>query len=972
MTKTIYFRSLLMIACCVFATSNIKAQFSFTNTNSLLPIPTHSGCSVTVVDVNNDGLDDILIMDQSQVLILVLHNLDGTFTRDSLTTVPGGGVWGMAAADVDHNGWKDVVTGAGYAVLVKLYPSGNNVIATTTILAQNYFVQNVLFGDFNNDGWADLEVNDDDDYAKIYQNTAGTLTPTTTLINTNINPGLTYGGDPYDSGNYGSVWTDFDNDGDLDLYICHCRQSASSNTDIRRRDRLFVNDGTNHYAEAGQAHGFEVTDFKQTWTTSFGDIDNDGDFDVVMTNHGENGQILQNNGAGQFTDITASTGFTTYTDPIESVLEDFDNDGYLDILISGGGNAGFNPWQVYHNNGNGTFTMLTAPFPPAANGMLSFGIGDLNHDGKVDVFASYGNVYNAPTAVDDVLYMNATTNANHFITFDLTGTVSNPDAIGAKVTIYGPWGIQEREVRAGESYGTANSMQLHFGLGSATTVDSARINWPSHMYTNHFYNLAADQFVSVIENTCSITGNILTGGPYMLCTGNTVTLTAASGFSSYLWSNNATTQSIQVSAAGSFSVKVSNSGGCSTISPTVSVQLNPDETPVIATSAADTILSCPGSITLTSSAASSYAWSGPGGFTATSQSITPVLPGNYTVSIVGTCGPFTSLPTSINFLTAPAPTTTPLSGPPGIFNLTATGSGGAINWYSAPSGGTSLFTGANYTTSFLNTTTTFYVDETTTHLGMSGNTGAMYHTGVSDYSPVTTNGVELFDVLNPCTIHSVKVYTDSAGTREIDLFNGAGVIMDSLSINLIADTTVVPLNWSLSAGTGYQLTTKASVNMAHWGIVSPILKRTATGVGYPINFSNLVSLTGTIPSVTGRYYYFYDWVVQGASSICESPRVPAVVTITTGINSYYLNNDIKIFPNPAADEVNLEFESSLNTSALVELTDITGRVVSKWTIDKPMQGQSVLLNVSSFSAGTYLLNITINNKKAVQKLVLTK
>ena len=81
----------------------------------------------------------------------------------------------------------------------------------------------------------------------------------------------------------------------------------------------------------------------------------------MLTNHGENGQILQNDGTGHFTDITAGSGFVTNVDPIESVVEDFDNDGFLDILISGGGSAGNSPWIVYKNNGNSTFTMLSAP-----------------------------------------------------------------------------------------------------------------------------------------------------------------------------------------------------------------------------------------------------------------------------------------------------------------------------------------------------------------------------------------------------------------------------------------------------------------------------------------------------------------------------------------------------------------------------------------------------------------------------------
>lgn len=953
-----------VVAVCLLAAVTSKAQFTFTNSNSLLPIPSHSGCSVTVIDVNNDGLDDLLIMDQARVLILQLHNMDGTFTRDSLTTVPGGNVWGMAAADVDHNGWKDVVTGAGTAYLVKLFPTGNTVVSTTTALPLNYFVQNITFGDFNNDGWVDLAVCDDNAYMKIYQNNSGNFAVTTTLINTNINPGLVVGSDPYDSGNYGSVWTDFDNDGDLDLFIAHCRQSASSNTDQRRRDRLFVNNGSNVFTEAAQSYGIEVTDFKQTWTTSFGDLDNDGDFDMVKTNHGEASQILQNNGAGMFTDNTAGSGFTVGFDAIESFVEDFDNDGFLDILVSGPG------WVMYHNNGNGTYTSVPA-FSAGPNNLLSFATGDLNHDGKIDVFASYGNVYTTPTATDDVLYMNTTNNNNHFITFNLEGTISNKGAIGAKVTIYGPWGKQVREVRSGESYGTSNSLQLHFGLGANTVVDSARIDWPSHSAPNHFTNLQADQFVTVVEGTCSITGNILPPGPYFLCTGQSTTLTAVAGYTSYLWSNTNTTQTATVTTSGSYSVKVTNAAGCSSISPSVQVQLNPDETPSVAS--IGLLSPCAGTVTLTSSPASSYLWTGPGGFTATTQSINPILSGSYAVTIQGTCGAFTSAPDTVNLLAAPSPVAVGASGiSPVALNLSATSSGGVLSWYDAPTGGTLLATGASYTTPVLTSSTTYYVEEATTYPGNTGHTGLKYAPATGFYSANTTNGVELFDVIAPCILRTVKVYTDSAGTREIILMNNVGTILDTLMINLPADTTVINLNWSLAAGTGYQLTTKSSVNTAHWGAISPILRRTSSGVTYPITLNNMVTLTGTNPT-GGRYYYFYDWVVERAPAVCNSPRVPVLANVTsTGITPYDSNNGVQIYPNPANGEVNVKFENTITSVALVELTDIAGRVVKSWSLEKQIAGQETKLNVAGISAGTYLLSIKTDAKKVVQKIILTR
>ena len=862
-----------------------QGQFAFTNSNSKFATQTHSGCSVVVVDVNNDGLDDILIMDQSKNLTVRMQNRDASFTTYPLGQVYGSNVWGMAAADVDHNGWKDVVTGSGSAVLVKLGWNGTTVTSTITTLAGSYFVQNVLFGDFNNDGWVDLEVNDDNDYAKIYVNNNGVLNATTTLINTNINPGMTYGGDPYDSGNYGSVWTDFDNDGDLDLYISHCRQSTSSNTDQRRRDRLFVNDGSNNYTENAQAYGIEVTDFKQTWTTSFGDLDNDGDQDIVMTNHGENGQILKNDGTGHYTDITAGSGFSTSGfDPIESMVEDFDNDGYLDILVSGGGSG--NSYLLYHNNHDNTFTLTTLPFAAQSNGMLSFATGDLNHDGKTDVFASYGNVYNTPTSTDDVLYLNSTSNSNHFITFALTGTVSNPDAIGAKVTIWGPWGMQVREVRAGESYGTSNSAQCHFGIGANTVIDSARIDWPSHQYTNHFTNLAADQFVTVTENGCAITGNIIPG-PYTLCTGQTVTLTAVPGYTSYSWSNGDLTQSTVVSNPGFYNVMVTDAGGCTGISPTVEVMVNPDETPTVAASG-DLVFCDGGTVTLTSSPAASYSWSSG----ETTQSITVTTSGIYTVSIQGLCAAFTSDPQVVNVLAAPVPVASDDSATsPNSITLHATGND--ISWYDAQTGGTLLGTGTSYTTPVLTNTTTYWVENATSYGGGTAATGQPYHTGTSLYSSGATDGSLEFDVMANCVLSTVKVYTNIAGTREIQLFNSVGTLINSLLINIPVDTTIVTLNFALTPGTGYYITTNGTLNTTNFGSINPQLQRSSQGVQYPYSVNNVISITGSNQG-SGYYYYFYDWQITLPPTICTSVRIPvqAIMLAPVAVSNFTAENKI--------------------------------------------------------------------------------
>ncbi|MBL0329258.1 MAG: VCBS repeat-containing protein [Bacteroidetes bacterium] len=966
MVKSTLRKSMLLTSTCLIGVLGMNAQFSFTNKNSLTPTATHSGNSITVVDVNNDGLDDIVKMDQASDLVVQLQNINGTFTHYNLGDVGAGNVWGMAVADVDHNGWKDVATGAGSTSLVKLFWSGSTITTTTTVLSGSYFVQNITFGDIDNDGWVDLAVCDDNDYMKIYKNNAGTMTLTTALIDTEINPGMTYGGDPYDSGNYGSVWLDIDNDGDLDLYIAHCRQSASSSNDQRRRDRLFRNNGAGGFVEDAAATGLEaVGNYKQTWTSSFGDLDNDGDQDVVLTNHGENSQIFSNNGSGVFTDVTAGSGFSTSFDAIESFVEDFDNDGWLDILISGPG------LRLYKNNHDGTYTQATNAFGGAMTTFLSFAAGDLNHDGFIDLVSSYGNVYNTPTATDDVLWMNDG-NSNNFITFHLTGTTSNDGAIGAKVIITGSFGTQVREVRAGESYGTENSFDLHFGLGSDASITSATIEWPSGL-TNTFGTLSAGQFVTVIEGGCSITNNVIPG-PHSFCTGGSVSLNAPAGYTSYLWSNGATTPSISVAATGNYYVVVTNAAGCTNLSPLITVTMNPDETPSVVTSGSN---SCGGTLALTSTSATAYSWTGPSGFTATTQTINPLISGTYNLTTTGLCQTWTAPPTSVTVFASPAsPTGTGTAGiGPISLNLSAAGAGGTINWYTASTGGTSVGTGTSYSTPVISTTTTYYIDETNVYPGAIGYTGQPDHTGSSLYSTgATTNGSVDFDVIGACTLQTVKVYTNTAGVRQILLQDASLTTINSLTINLPADTTIITLNFALTPGTGYHLTTDGATNTTSFGSTNPKMQRSASAVAYPYTLAGFVSLTGSNQGPL-YYYYFYDWKIEGAPINCSSsPRVPVVATITgtTGISAIDENNGVVIYPNPASSEVNVTFNYGMNSTTVIEITDVMGRLVKTASVQDPMQGQTIQLDVNELNAGTYFIAIRNENNKLVSKLTLTK
>jgi len=207
----------------------------------------------------------------------------------------------MAVAAVDKNGYKDIVAG-GNGPVVKLMKTNSIATGSTITYVPNsdFFLQNANFGDFNNDGWIDLFCCDDNSASHLYLNSGTGNLVESNLINFDVTSSD-------DSGNYGSVWSDFDNDNDLDLYIAKCRQGVNDPADPRRINVLFVNNGDGSYTERASEFGLNIG--WQSWTASFGDIDNDNDFDLLVTNHDFNSQILENDGTGHFTDITNATGF---------------------------------------------------------------------------------------------------------------------------------------------------------------------------------------------------------------------------------------------------------------------------------------------------------------------------------------------------------------------------------------------------------------------------------------------------------------------------------------------------------------------------------------------------------------------------------------------------------------------------------------------------------------------------------------
>jgi hypothetical protein len=215
---------------------------------------------------------------------------------------------------------------------------------------------------------------------------------------------------------------------------------------------MYTNNGDGTFTENGQDIG--MRDNAQSWSTVFEDFDNDGDFDAFIVNHDFQNRLMLNDGSGNFTDIIGSSGIDANDlGAWENQAADFNNDGFVDIFSELGK-------ELYINNGDLTFTGTDLPFDEG-------GIGDFNGDGFLDV------VNNGD------LWLNDADSGFNWVKIGLEGVQSNLNGIGARIEIYGDWGMQIREVRSGQGFSHMNSLVAHFGIGAATEIDEMIIKWPS-------------------------------------------------------------------------------------------------------------------------------------------------------------------------------------------------------------------------------------------------------------------------------------------------------------------------------------------------------------------------------------------------------------------------------------------------------------------------------------------------------------
>ena len=437
--------------------------------------------NICIVDMNGDYKDDIVSPISTTQLAISYQQTGGTFTTTTYTVsntnvLPS---WSIAAGDYDNNGFNDLIYGSGSGV-VFLKSNSTGTGYTPDRKTQNYLVQRTNFIDINNDGRLDAFACDDNAPNRYYMNDGTNMN--------HIEGGI---GDFATGGNYASNWFDYDNDGDIDMYLAKCGQGGSGvGGNI---DQLHRNNGdgtfTNVAATANMANP------EQTWSGAVGDFNNDGWMDVIVgVNSTSNGNtnVKRNNGDGTFTSVTAGSGYDTVSSMgREYVAQDFDNDGFLDVLGAGD--------TIMFGDGAFHFTPNPNTYPISD---YDRPIGDLNNDGFLDIQNG-----------TNVLFNNG--NSNKWININLQGVQSNRNGIGARVEIYGSWGKQIRYVQSGTGFQNMSTLSAHFGIGQATAIDQVIIKWPSGI-VDSIVNPAPNQSLLIVEGSSPLGSATFTNSKFSL------------------------------------------------------------------------------------------------------------------------------------------------------------------------------------------------------------------------------------------------------------------------------------------------------------------------------------------------------------------------------------------------------------------------------------------------------------------------
>jgi hypothetical protein len=496
---------------------------------------------VAVIDYNRDGWPGIYFTNAQNVAMalagkkaygaLYHNNRDGTFTDVTAKAGVGTPCWAMGAVVGDYNndGWPDLlVTCFGGVVLYRNNGDGTftDVTKAAGLSSDTGWATGAAFGDYDNDGWDDLFVSH---YVYLDLKDLPEFGSTKTCVYKGIQVqcgprGLKGSPDNlyHNNGNgtftdvskeagvdnpkhqFGltAIWSGFDNDGKLDLFV----------TNDGQPNYLYRNNGNGTFSEIGYQYGVAVDEdgnAQANMGVAIGDYTHTGRMSLLISHFdNEYAALYRNDGNMNFTDMSDASGIAEGTRGYVGWGDgffDFNNDGWLDFFLVNGhvypqvdsahiGTTYLEPKLLFLNQRNGAFkniSKLVGPaiqIPQVSRGLA---IGDLFNDGRLDLVVE--NLTGEP-----MILRPEGGAKNHWISFQLEGTKSNRLALNARVRATAGDLVQLGEVLSGGSYLSQSDLRIHFGLGSHDHLDKAEILWPDGTKQT-FEDLSADRFYFVRE-----------------------------------------------------------------------------------------------------------------------------------------------------------------------------------------------------------------------------------------------------------------------------------------------------------------------------------------------------------------------------------------------------------------------------------------------------------------------------------------
>jgi enediyne biosynthesis protein E4 len=538
-------RALLIVTCLAafgFQESNIvfenvtaKAGIRFQNVFGSMEktaITDVNGSGAAFLDYDKDGQIDLYLVNGARKgtdapgNALYRNTGNGVFVDVSEEAGVKERRWGLgvAAADFDNDGSTDLyVTNYGRNTLYRNTGRGAFVDATEQAgVGKTGYSSGAAFGDYDNDGWLDLFVANYIDFdpsspsakgkgcsykgVPVFCGPGGFTGGRNVLYHNNRDgtfrdvtdaAGVT-ASEPHYS--FTAVFEDFNGDGWPDLFV------ANDST----ANYLYKNLGDGRFKEIGLEAGVALSEdgrAQASMGVAVGDYNNDGRPDLFVTNFSDDvSNLFRNDGNMMFTEQIHATGLSGPSLQMlkwGALLEDFDNDGRKDVFVANGHiypdvdahrvNTTYRQWlQVFRNTGgrfveSGQASGIHGVGRLAARTAIA---GDIHNDGGVDVLVS--QIDGPP-----VLFANQSRRGN-WVIFDLEGRRSNRSAVGARIRVRAGGLDQWSSVRSGGSYISQNDLRVHFGLGSATTIEAVDIVWPSGSET-HERNRPANQVFRLAE-----------------------------------------------------------------------------------------------------------------------------------------------------------------------------------------------------------------------------------------------------------------------------------------------------------------------------------------------------------------------------------------------------------------------------------------------------------------------------------------